>query len=60
MVDESITIKRGPDEQMITFHHLSDDDAIASHEIIYRLFRSMHEKQVNAELGWLRGKYGIS
>ena len=60
MVDQNITTKSGPDEQTITFHHLSNDDEIANHEIIDRLFRSMNEKQVNAEFGWLRGKYGLS
>ena len=54
---DKVTTKMFQDEQAITFHHLSDDDALANHEILDRLFRSLSVEQLHAELGWLQGKY---
>ena len=62
-MSDRITYKVGSPgdcEQAITFHSLSDDDELANHEILDRLFRSMDAEQRAAEFGWLRGKYGIS
>jgi len=58
-MEDTVTYKLGQDEQAITFHNLSRDQALAEHEIVDRLFRDMGPMTIAAEIGWLRAKYCV-
>jgi len=59
-MSDKVTFKRDTDEQAVTFHSLSDDDELAFHEIVDRVFRMMERRQAKSDIFWLMGKYDIT